>query len=91
LSEAAIDLLLEASKDRNGLIIQVDTMGENSFVNTNGRKFIEVGNIRSVAKWKAAVEELETAKLIKAESFEREFFIVTSAGYETADNLMASH
>jgi hypothetical protein len=90
LSEAGIDLLLEATKDRNGRIIQLDTMGENSFVNTNGRQFIEVGNIRSVAKWKAAVEELETAKLIKPESFERQVFTVTNAGYETADNLMAS-
>lgn len=87
LSEAAIELLLEAAKDRNARILQIDSMGNHSFMTTNGRQFIESGNVRSVAKWKAALEELENANLIRGESFERQVFTVTNAGFAAADNL----
>jgi hypothetical protein len=62
-------------------------MGNISFLTTNGRQFIESGNVRSVAKWKAALGELESAKLIKSESFKKQVFTVTDAGFITADNL----
>jgi hypothetical protein len=87
LSEAAVNLLLEAAKDQNGRIVQLDNLGNHSFMTTNGRQFIESGNVRSVAKWKAALEELEHANLIRAESFERQVFTVTDAGFTAADTL----
>lgn len=86
LSANAIELLLEAAKDNNGRILRLDSMS-NSIISTNNRQFIEQGNMRSTAKWFAAVGELERADLIRDESYEGQVYSVTNAGYEVADVL----
>jgi hypothetical protein len=86
LSTSALELLLEAVKDRHGRILKLDSMG-GTFISTNNRQFIEPGNVRLAAKWIAALDELASAYLIRDESFEGHVFSVTNAGYEMADLL----
>ncbi len=57
-------------------------------VMTNGRKFVQPGDHRSLARWRSAVDELNNLYLV--EDFgerEGEIFRVTDKGYRIANNL----
>ena len=84
VSEAALELLREASKDPSGVIMQLGTMG-GTRVLTNHREFTEHGNARSEAKWRGAVEELSNQGLAEDRAGKGEAFFVTESGYETAE------
>jgi len=89
LSEAALELLREASKDSSGAIIRVRTMAGTQ-VETNNREFAERGNARSEAHWWSVVEELSNEGLVEDRSGKGEVFFVTARGYETAE-LVGQH
>lgn len=80
--------LLRAAVEGDGTIIMLVTFGGTS-VQAGGQQFAEMGNDRSRAQWKAAVEELEQAGLIEARGFKRQIFDVTHRGYKLADDLAA--
>lgn len=86
LSDAARELLLEASNDPNGVIMQLRTMG-GSHVATNSREFVEPKNPRSEAKWRGAIEDLLQQDLIEDRGLRGEVFNVTDKGYRIADLL----
>ena len=88
LSEEATRLLIEASKDKNGTIISVRTLSGQS-IQTNSVSFADSGDRRSVARWEAALEQLEYHNLIKALGYKNEIFEVTAKGYDTADALQS--
>ena len=86
LSDAARDLLLEAAKDGTGTILCLNTIG-GSHVQTNGKSFTEPGNVRSEARGRSAVKELQNLGLIEDRSYKGEVFSVTDAGYRVAELL----
>jgi predicted nucleotide-binding protein len=86
LSEGARDLLIEAAQDRNGMIMSLPTLG-GRIIQTNGRGFVESGDPRSEARWRAAVDELDRLSLIEDRGHKREAFAVTNDGYRVAEHL----
>jgi hypothetical protein len=86
ISASAGDLLIEASSDRQGAVMGIQSMGGYS-VQTNNRSFVEGGDVRSEAQWRRAVAELANAGLIEDRAGTREVFFVTDDGYRVADLL----
>lgn len=86
LSDSARELLLEATQDANGMIMSLGTMG-GRVIQTNNRAFVEAGNPRSEARWKAAIEELRRMDLVEDRTHAGEAFFVTDTGYQFADHL----
>ena len=80
ISEAALELLLEAAQDSNGVIMRVTTM-DGSHVQTNGRDFVEPGSARSAAQWRGAVDELYGLGLAEDRTGKGEVFFITDSGY----------
>ncbi len=86
LSNFARDLLFEASKDPQGVILNLQTL-QGSHVQTNGRDFAEGGGARTQAQWRDAVAALDKLGLIEDRAGKREVFFVTEEGYRIADRL----
>lgn len=86
LSGTAQQLLKAASSDKNGSFFRVAVM-KGTIIQTSGHQLNITGNARDTARWDAAITELETAGLIRAASYKRESFNLTSEGYERADRL----
>ncbi|MEE9296413.1 MAG: hypothetical protein V3W34_15835 [Phycisphaerae bacterium] len=89
LSDAAKQLLLEVSQDRNGLVLMARYLGGMS-VQTNGKNFIEQGNPRSEAMWEGAIQELCDLALFQERGHKGEVFSITNEGYRVADLLRES-
>jgi hypothetical protein len=88
LSEAARELLLEATLDPAGVIMRLGTMG-GTHVQTNQRDFVEPGNVRSAAQWRGVVDELHNHGLVEDRAGKGEVFFVTDAGYRVGDLVRA--
>lgn len=86
IGPAARELLVEASKDRQGVVMSLQTM-EGSSVQTNGRNFAERGNARSEAQWRSAVADLSKLGLLEDRAGKDEVFFVTDEGYRLAELL----
>lgn len=88
LSDEARVLLVEVSQDQNGIIVCIRAM-DGLVIQTNGKQLTEMGNARSEAKWKSALENLVSLGLIAAQDSKGEIFGPTHEGYELADRLAA--
>jgi hypothetical protein len=88
LSETARTALLEASVDPSGNILRADFDGGLAFL-INGKEFPEEQNPRSMARWEAAIQELENSNLLIDRKGLREVFHVTEEGYRVAEILRA--
>ncbi len=88
LSSEARQLLLEASKDDNGMIIYIRNLGEKS-LSTNGMNITSDNSARAVAIWKSALEDLIDFNLIADTGYQGEVFAVTREGYRVADLIEA--
>lgn len=86
LSREATILLLNACKDRQGMIFASE-MVHYFVVQTNDRDFAEPKDARTVARWRAAVRELESLSAIEQTDTKGEIFHVTDSGYQLADKL----
>lgn len=86
IGPAARELLVEASKDRQGVVMSLQTLAGSS-VQTNGRNFAEQGNARSEAQWRGAVAELSKSGLLEDRAGKDEVFFVTDEGYRIAELL----
>jgi len=86
LSAEAQELLLECSQDSGGIVMVIPTLA-GLMVQTNGKTLAQMGNPRSEAIWKAAVEELVAQGLLEPRSHKDEVFGITNTGYEVADRL----
>ena len=86
LSEDAKELLVEATKDPNGMILTTRTMGGVT-IQTNRKGFTGKNSARSDARWKQAIDELEQKRLIEDPKGKGEAFEVTHSGFQLADAL----
>jgi len=86
LSDAAKELLMAASEDRNGTLMKVRTFG-GLIVQANRREFGEKRNPRSEALMEGAVKELCELGLLEPRGQKGEVFGVTQEGYTVADRL----
>ncbi len=86
ISDEAKRLLIEASKDPNGIIMCVKSMGGLT-IQTNGISLAERGNARSEALWQRAVNQLVALGLISDRGRKGEVYQLTADGYEVADLL----
>jgi hypothetical protein len=86
LSDAARELLLEAVRDPAGVIMRLGTMA-GTHVQTNGRDFVESGNVRSAARFRGAVDELHNLGLVEDRAGKGEVFFITDDGYRVSDLL----
>ncbi len=88
LSDDAQELLVEAAKDRNRLIVVLSTSAGGA-LRTNGKHFGEMGDMKSLAKWEAAIRELLIDQLIEpySGSGKGEAYEVTHKGFQVADSL----
>ena len=89
LSEEARELIVEATKDASGIICKTQTFSGLN-VETNGRTFVKIGSIRSVARCEQAIQDLLDHGLIKDPKGKGEVFEVTHKGFEIADGLGTS-
>jgi len=86
LSDAAKELLQEASKDSGGAIMSLGALG-GYHVQTNGREFVAEKDARSEARWRGAVDELASLGLVEDRVGKGEVFFITDSGYAVADAL----
>lgn len=87
LSKEARELLIEASRDKDGIVMKLSVFG-GMYVQTNGKKLNEQGNPRSEATWEAAVNELCEAGYLQDVGYKGEIFKLTHEGYRYADFLL---
>ena len=76
LSKEAQELLVEATKRENGIILKVPSFG-GLHITTNNKDFGERRNPRSEAKWKQAIRDLLDRGLIQDKTGEDKIFEVT--------------
>ena len=88
LSNDAVALLVEASKDPNGDIVKVSTQA-GLFIRTNGRGFVEDRDPKSEARWRHALDELIYRGLVEDNTGHGEVFQVTWPGHQIAAQLAA--
>ena len=82
LSDAASELLLEASRDPNGTILRLSAMG-GAYLKTNHRML--GGPAREQERWESAIQQLLRLGLIEPQG--DKVLCSTHEGYETADAL----
>lgn len=87
LSEEARVLLAAAAKD-DGVIMRLAYIGGTD-VQAGGHNFVENNDRRSVARWEAAVGELEREGLTEDKAGKGEVYFVTHEGFRVADTLAA--
>lgn len=86
LSDEAKRLLMEAAKDRNGLIAHMRFLSGQA-IQTNGINLADSNDRRSVARWEAALAQLVTEGLVSPRGHKGEVFEMTAKGYDVADRL----
>lgn len=89
LSEEAKQLLLEASLDKTGIVINSAHMGGRT-IQTNSKTFGDSGDRRSMARWEYALEQLVNHGLVVERGHKGEIFEVADMGYQVADELRAT-
>ncbi len=83
LSLEAKTLLKEASKDPNGTILLIRTLG-GTHIQVNGKSFMFTDR-RETAKWEAAITELIKNNLLLARGLKGEVFELSNMGYQISD------
>jgi hypothetical protein len=86
ISPDAAELLTEAARDEDGLILRIDTFGGLE-ISTNGRDFVDDKSARVEARWEEALRELSKKGLILDKGNKGEVFGLTKLGYQVADSL----
>ena len=86
LNPREIELLWNAANDPKGEILHSRTLSGEG-MRTNTRQFLEGVDARTAAEWLGALRGLESRGFIEPLSGVRDFFTVTSVGYEAADRL----
>lgn len=86
ISGEAKTILLEAIKDKSGMILKFRTTGGTS-IQANGKNLIPDQYPRTIAKWEYALDELVNNDFVEERGHKGEVFAVTHQGYEYADSL----
>jgi hypothetical protein len=86
LSNDALELLSEATKDRGGHITATRHLG-GANISTNSRSFFEGNNPRQEARWRGVLSDLENQGFIEGVGKKNgEIFRVTDAGYVAVES-----
>ena len=85
LTEEALFILVEATKDKNCLV-QVASTPTGKLLQTNGRQYGRSGDRRIDAKHIRAFDDLVAMELISDNSGEGKYFGVTEKGFEMVDS-----
>jgi hypothetical protein len=88
LSEEA-KLLLKAAAEHDGIIMRLPHLGGTD-VQARGRNFVDSKDARTIARWEAAVDELEEHELMQDKAGKQEVYFVTHEGFRVADGLKDS-
>lgn len=88
LSSEAASLIVEASKDRAGIIMSVRYISGQA-IQTNGINFADSGDRRSIARWEAGLDELIREGLVAPRGTKGEIYEITNNGFRVADQLIA--
>jgi hypothetical protein len=64
LTEPARELLVEATRDKGGTVMRLETL-QGTHVQTNGRDFVTPGDAKDAARWRGAVDELSGLRLVE--------------------------
>jgi hypothetical protein len=86
LSREAIQLLLEAAVDPNGVILVIRTLG-GLHVQIGSKQLANAQDPRSAALWQGAIRQLLQSGLLEDRGRKGEVFGVTAEGYRVADEL----
>ena len=86
LSAEARKMILEVSKDQNGILLYVSTKGGKSF-QANGVNLCPDQSPRTIAKWDEAKKNLVSYGILDPEGDMGEEFKLTAKGYDIADAL----
>lgn len=86
LNDDAQQLLVTAAADAQGAIMVLHHLGGSS-IQAGSREFVQENDRRAVARWVAAVEQLNQLGLIRDINGKGEIFELTHRGYEAADKL----
>jgi len=86
LSQDSRELLLAAADDSNGSVMMLNVM-DGPIIRTSRREFTEGGNVRAIARWRAALEALVREGLVEDRSGNGELFYVTHNGFALAERL----
>ena len=84
LSDAARELLVEASRDPAGLILRLTTLGGSAYLKTNGRAFGD-GSPAEQARWESGVRQLLAVGLVEPQG--NRVFCISPEGYQAAEVL----
>jgi hypothetical protein len=90
IGDEAKQLLLEASKDKDGIIMKTRS-SSGTIIQTNRKNMIpSPHDARTVAKWEQAIKELLENGFIEERGYKGEVFAVTHKGYEYTDKLQGN-
>ena len=90
LSSEARTIIVEVSKDDNGMLLYQKTMG-GIFFQTHGISLCPEQSARTIAKWEAALDNLVASNILKSESSKWAIFRLTALGFQIADKLLGSN
>ena len=90
LSSEARTIIVEVSKDDNGMLLYQKTMG-GIFFQTHGISLCPEQSARTIAKWEAALDDLVASNILKPESSKWAIFRLTALGFQIADKLLGSN
>ena len=88
LSQMAKDIIVCAAESKNGIIFCQQLIGGYS-CQAGDKNFDEISSPRDFARFKNAVEELESLKFISPTNYKRQMFEVSHEGYNIADELIS--
>jgi hypothetical protein len=88
LSSEARTMIVETSKDPHGMLLYSRTLGGTSF-ETDGVNLCQDRSARTVARWKAALDQLVVHSLLEPRGHRGEVFALTAKGFAVADTLRA--
>ena len=77
---------MAAADDSNGSVMMLNVM-DGPIIRTSRREFTEGGNVRAIARWRAALEALVREGLVEDRSGNGELFYVTHNGFALAERL----
>lgn len=86
LSEEGVKLLSEASRDRDGAVLALQSFSGFT-VQTHGTVLHRSKEARSNARWQAAIDELENAGFLEDRGGKREVFFLTDRGFRASESI----
>lgn len=86
LSSEARKIIIEVSKDNNGMLMYLISSGGTSFL-AGGKDLCPDQSPRTVSKWKSALDHLVVLGILEPRGYKGEIFALTTIGFDIADIL----